>query len=402
MRAITINKLSGICDKVKSIVTSRANGSEALTATPLTGESIFKHPTIVLTFVCIAIFHLQGCSEKIDTRQIQEVNGLIYKLNYADPFTGTVSNYKMPGFFVSPGTCELEVKDGKLDGTTICTLSNGVKFSETQYSDGLKNGLEQIWKSPQGILTSKKEWKNGKSDGLEETFDEMTGERTSLTNWSNNQKIGREQKWDPSGQTLLLSFDWTEGKNTGFSRINGEEKNFKNGKLDGFYRENANVYPGGKLERNYDNGTCVGSEKTWDHNNVLRQEREDCNFTDLVNLGWNRVWNEDGVLIEAWHYKLVNDRGIRDYRFRYDDQGKLMSEECHVDGITIYAGCSIPSFLSENKRDDSTKMDVASSSTTRIEQCVSGKIDAFRKEHGEDLLINADMLEEWKSECKGT
>jgi len=64
MRAITINKLSGICDKVKSIVTSRANGSEALTATPLKGERIFKHPKIVLTFVCIAIFHLQGCSEK--------------------------------------------------------------------------------------------------------------------------------------------------------------------------------------------------------------------------------------------------------------------------------------------------------------------------------------------------
>ncbi len=35
-----------------------------------------------------------------------------------------------------------------------------------------------------------------------------------------------------------------------------------------------------------------------------------------------------------------------------------------------------------------------------VEACVDQRVDAFRKEYGEDRAINYDVLEEWESECK--
>ncbi|MET3465076.1 toxin-antitoxin system YwqK family antitoxin [Variovorax atrisoli] len=138
------------------------------------------------------VLFLSGCAESIDARQTQVVNGLIYKRNADDPFTGTLKNY--PGLRLVPGCAEwaeVSVKDGLLDGKATCT-TRGKKSAELGFKEGRKHG----------------EWR---------TFDEK-GEVYARVGWSNDRKDGVEKIDGPNylnPPEPLVDLVWKNGKQTG-------------------------------------------------------------------------------------------------------------------------------------------------------------------------------------------
>lgn len=139
-----------------------------------------------------AVLFLGGCAESIDARQTQVVNGLIYKRNADDPFTGTLKNYQ--GLRLVPGcveSAEVSVKDGLLDGKATCTF-RGKKSAELGFKEGKKHG----------------EWR---------TFDDK-GEVYARVGWSNDRKDGVEKIYGVNHLNPpepLVDLIWKNGKQTG-------------------------------------------------------------------------------------------------------------------------------------------------------------------------------------------
>lgn len=251
--------------------------------------------------LCLIALQLQGCGTEIDARQTQEINGLLYKLNDNDPFTGKVTNYPLPGFLSSLGSCTLQVKKGQLDGTFTCISTAGVKLAEIEYKDGAKNGLEKTWDSATSNLKSKVEWKNNRKDGLEESYDPNNKNVKSQINWANGIKNGSEKNWESDGKTLYVDLNWKDGKKTGFVKsINqyaatfegpyDEEYSYKDGLLHGIQRH----YGVGEYTRkmyvrsqtNYAEGKPDGLYQEWDENKKLILERQ---YKNGVFISENKV-----------------------------------------------------------------------------------------------------------------
>ena len=128
-----------------------------------------------------------GCGEKslsdatleellqkaVDEDKIQERNGLFYKVNESEPYSGWVK-----GMYDSGQAAELaQFKDGKRYGTVRSWHENGQKMGEGTFKDGEMDGFWTTWhengqKETEGIM------KDDKPDGL-------------MTKWhENGQKMG--------------------------------------------------------------------------------------------------------------------------------------------------------------------------------------------------------------------
>lgn len=182
-------------------------------------------------FLCLFFaWALAGCNETIDARQLQDINGLFYKLNENEPFTGSVTNYILKGSrYYYKLSCNIELKKGQLNGAFLCN-NDGIKAAEMEFENNAKKGVEAIWDTKTGYLFSKIEWKNGLRDGLEEQYNPQNGKLIEQIHWSENQKVGEEKKWDMTGEVLLEDLNWSDGKQTGFSKWEDWEETYIDGK----------------------------------------------------------------------------------------------------------------------------------------------------------------------------
>jgi len=198
----------------------------------------------VLATLCSTLL-LQGCGQEIDARQATNINGLLYKLNDSDPFTGTITNFppKSELFGIATiGSCTLSVAKGRPDGTSKCVADNGVKIVEVSFKDGLRDGSEQFWDKGTGKLVASAHWSQGKKDGKEEHFNPDNEKLVLQIHWDHGNKVDEEKHWSSSGEVLLTDLHWQDGKATGFIKtvdtLTGtegvvEEANYKDGVLDG-------------------------------------------------------------------------------------------------------------------------------------------------------------------------
>jgi len=209
-----------------------------------------KHTRSIVTLVvlCSALL-IQGCGQEIDAKQATSINGLIYKLNDNEPFTGKVSNFmvnlSMDILTVRlTGKCDVSVKKGVLDGTTTCTaFEKPTKVFEADYSKGKLDGTEKHWDWGNGELASQASWKEGRKDGTEEGFNPANGKKVMLIHWSNGSKVGDEKRWSSSGDAVLTDLQWKNGKASGYIKTTGnvsfgdegitQEATYKDGVLDG-------------------------------------------------------------------------------------------------------------------------------------------------------------------------
>lgn len=206
-----------------------------------------------LIFILLVTSTIVGCNQTVDARQLQLIQGLYYKLNDSEAFTGTVTNYRNFGTFST--SCIVEMKTGQLNGTYVCKTKNGFTTTELEYENNQKNGIEQVWHEDTGNLVSKTEWKNGQRDGPDERYNYNTGKLIQVVNWSENQKEGEEKVWDAKGEKLLIHLVWKDGEKTGFSIWSEWEENYRDGNLHG-----SRKHFGIKRDASYDEYHAASTE----------------------------------------------------------------------------------------------------------------------------------------------
>jgi antitoxin component YwqK of YwqJK toxin-antitoxin module len=258
----------------------------------------------------LLVLLLQGCSKSIDARQSTTINGLVYKINDSDPFTGTLTNYPISiAGVLALGSCEIKVKDGLADGLTTCKSTAGVKLSDTNFQAGRKDGTERKWDARTEKLISEVEWKDGQLDGLSQQFNPDSGSTVSKTHWSGNKKDGRQQAWDASGQTLLVDLNWEDGKQTGFSRVDGREQSYKDGLFDGVQRLNLLKSSGGTYylayEHSYKDGKLDGVSQDWDEAGHLLSKKV---YADgIVQSFLKQAWRGEVQIVKVFAVNPTND-----------------------------------------------------------------------------------------------
>lgn len=186
-----------------------------------------------------AIAVLGACTRSIDAAQTQVSNGLVYKLNDSDPFTGEVKNASVLAVSrqAEQGTCTLHYKGGRLQGTVTCHGEKGKKILEQQWEQGQRDGTEKIWDTTTGNLHVEAHWKAGKLDGSYEVNNPAIDKRVERSEYKNGELEGRQQIWDvQTGQVLLVDMEWNGGRQTGYSKLGEVEENYKDGKRHGALR----------------------------------------------------------------------------------------------------------------------------------------------------------------------
>jgi antitoxin component YwqK of YwqJK toxin-antitoxin module len=169
---------------------------------------------------------LSACgAEEVDFRQLKTVQGLYYKVNDKEPFTGTVTNFPLYNSPINYGSCRTEVKSGLKDGVESCQYSDGKKYTEAHYAEGNKQGDEKRW-HPDGFQYADLHWVNGKPDGLNKMWDEKK-QPVSEIQVANGLKSGVERLWRDG----VLEYDlvWTDGRQSGKYFYNGYYSVITNG-----------------------------------------------------------------------------------------------------------------------------------------------------------------------------
>lgn len=164
---------------------------------------------------CVPVFLLQGCSEHIDARQATVNNGLIYKMNDSEPFTGELENFAFSGgetyipatWRVMPipqRNCVIAISKGLRDGDAVCKSEGSATTSEIQFKGGTKSGTEKRWDPTTGKLILKAEWQDADHLLKEENFDPTSGNRIYEAVWTNRsygRRIdGEEKVYDAAGK----------------------------------------------------------------------------------------------------------------------------------------------------------------------------------------------------------
>jgi antitoxin component YwqK of YwqJK toxin-antitoxin module len=190
-------------------------------------------------FAALAATTLSGCSRSIDAAQTQIIQGLVYKLNDSDPFSGEVKNASVRAVSAEaePGTCTLPCKDGHLHGTVTCQSENGKKILEQEWNQGRKEGAEKIWDSHTGNLRVEAHWKADKEDGVYEVYNPAINKLVMHNEYKSGKLEGEQKIWDVrTGETLLTDLTWKDGRKTGYSKSRDLEENYRDGKLHGARR----------------------------------------------------------------------------------------------------------------------------------------------------------------------
>jgi len=304
--------------------------------------------TATKLFLLTGLLVLQGCSKEIDARQAHVEQGLIYKKDASDPFSGTLTNVgpteigKEYGAKLLPpvGSCTVPVKNGLFDGTVTCQSVDGKKTAEVAYSQGHQDGELKAWSPNSGVLTASTTVHMGIADVLLERFNPDTGKLITHVELQAGKKEGKEKQWDFTGETLLTDLSWSNGHATGVYRSGSVEEHYKNGLLDGVRKECSFLYEAGQSVKQ--------------------------------NIAFSKSLEQGGTWFIPQLADNPNQMECREINYK--------------DGVEQ----STPS------------VDAASSSApiSTENACLDAKIAAFRKESGPDEPIIDDVIQEWKAGCK--
>lgn len=330
-----------------------------------------------LSAITLASLSLTGCfSEEIDTRQTQEIQGLLYKVHADDPFTGRVLNYPMSvlGLF-SVGSCAVDFKKGLPDGEMRCSDNAGVLLGVGEFKAGKRDGKEEKFDAKTGKKTAEGNWKKGVQDGLQEQFNPQSGERILEVHYTAGKKDGRERAWDGQGKELIADLEWENGVQSGFDNRGTQHRTYLNGKYHGLQKEFG--IDGNRFfvayEQNYANGELHGTQKRinakgnvtelseFEHGNLRARTVDEYSYggqhihhvsrlaikadvnefiaSDLSNDGLEQYWDNNGHLIRelVWNKgKLVSavastwvgDQQVGQY------QGVARGGDEHQDDVT--------------------------------------------------------------------
>lgn len=339
---------------------------------------------------------LVGCTEEIDYRQIKNIQGLIYKVNEKDPFSGRVLNYPINSIGIaSSAVCKADIKNGMPDGAMECTRDNIVIYTG-EYTVGKRDGAEHVF-SETGSKISSSNWKGGVKNGIERKYNKENELLISEITYLNGKKDGVEKAWTKDGKTEITNLVWKDGKATGFqvggygdqnNYLDGKyhglikrvgffkgnqvflksETNYKSGKREGIETvyiapdkiQKTNTYKDDKLMqgKNYEyashgEGDVIGEYSILRVNNVIENKDPDNDYETILvydgqqsgtdeagNFSYDVKWDK-GVLVSADAYKIINGSKVLVYKgvgrpvynHRYSDNDEIFIEALEKDGV---------------------------------------------------------------------
>ncbi|MGL5126337.1 MAG: toxin-antitoxin system YwqK family antitoxin [Fusobacteriaceae bacterium] len=177
---------------------------------------------ICLFLICL-FFLACGKEEVIDSLQLQERNGIYYKVNEEKGFTGTSIAKYLNGQLAFEET----FKNGKLNGIHKQYYENGQLQQEANYKNGQSDGPYKLYYL-NGELKENGNYKDGKLDGPNKIY-YKDGELEREVNYKNGLPDGPYKSYLVHGPLE-------------------RELNYKNGQLDGTGRS---YYPSGRIKTYY-------------------------------------------------------------------------------------------------------------------------------------------------------
>ena len=257
---------------------------------------VFKKISIIV-FSILSIYYLVNIlfssKEIVSIDKIVNRNGLAYKINSNEPFSGISEEY-YTGRNHQLGR-KVNYKNGKQDGTTTTWYENGQQKAEVNYQNDKQDGIATAWWE-NGQKKTEVNYKNGKQDGITTTwYENGNGQKEAEGNYKNGKLDGITTGWYENGQKEA-EVNYKNGKLDGITTgwyENGQKKtevNYKNGKRDGI---TTGWYVNGqkKIEGNYKNGEVDGIGSTWYEDG---QKKTEVNYKNGKRDGIVTTWNENG------------------------------------------------------------------------------------------------------------
>ncbi len=327
-------------------------------------KKIFIGSSILVSTVLV----LSACSPKVlDFSQADVANGKIYARGSNNGFSGKVDNISVmafintqegaepllratlnavipdrdkggPGGLLSRIPCQVQVKDGELDGDVLCMDPRSkVKLLETSFKDGLLDGPFTLYsQEPGNAVQSTVKFSKGKANGTHEVFSDKTHKLILRGNWNDGVREGREEGFHPDTGSLISVLTW------------------KNEKRDG---EVVRYAPDGKrviYKANYVDGKKEGLEVSFDP--------------------------ETGI--QTGHVEYSKDRSHGVVK-RWSRLGFIDRDEVHENGraVEIFWDTSFDEYK-DGRRD-----------------CLTAWLKAFRREQGSRPELTLEQVNGWRELC---
>lgn len=325
---------------------------------------------------------LTGCKQDIDYRQVENINGLIYKIKTNEPFNGAITNQPTTTFAALPGSCVVPISNGLLDGNITCKDSENRKILDFSMKEGKKDGTETYYLVETGISYKEINWKNGMRDGSVSLRDTDNGRLVVQQHYVQDRLAGEEKVWDKKGD-LVADLIWRNGeKFSGYDKRNAREENYEDGQLNGRqvrygWNNNKNAYYVSS-EEFYNHGVKVGR---WSQHDEKGRETKVSNF-------------ENGVLTSENETRWENDR--ISYRVKtVQTNPNATAENYHK---TLKREEQVSAFSNQNRT--LAFSELMSDVLDFDQSCVDKKVKSVQDSDGEDALVTSDMLSEFENECR--
>tara|TARA_R110001592_G_scaffold47952_6_gene151535 strand:- start:233 stop:1225 length:993 start_codon:yes stop_codon:yes gene_type:complete len=319
-------------------------------------------------FALAAVFIvLTGCSESVlDWRNASVSGGKVYEGDSNEPFTGKVTNIpenSIPfsevfndihySFNQSMGnfnarnqqfvgrhlTCDTHVIDGFIEGDTSCRDNSGaLRWSANIFGDGF-DGEVKIYDTTGNTALIVAEFAGGAENGVRRIFSPNTGNLLGEFHYKDGKMHGEQRSWIESG-TLVQKYNTLNGFKVGY-----ENRWAPNGQM---------IY-----EMPWNGKNAEGVAKSWDAE--TGQQLTQVTYVDGERVGPVKQWNVDGTL--------------------------------EIDGELLPDGTLV--------KKNEAQAEENSETTTTIDQqeCFEQWISAYRREVGEDAMVNMEQMGEWEQWC---
>jgi antitoxin component YwqK of YwqJK toxin-antitoxin module/uncharacterized protein YecT (DUF1311 family) len=179
----------------------------------------------------IAYVLLAACGQsKIDSRQVDFHDGLVYEHNHQDPYTGVISFAQPPDFLMqyidSAGirlsmkdyasakdlwSCNVSFETGVRNGATVCKDQSGSSLLTLSYDHERPDGSSVVYDPETDKKLVDLNWKDGVLDG-KQLYYAADGETVAKeVHYANGLMDGREIRRSPTGD-VLADGTWNQGK----------------------------------------------------------------------------------------------------------------------------------------------------------------------------------------------
>ena len=276
----------------------------------------------LLTVLCLIVVSSLSFSETIQQHQLVEKDGLVYKKDSTQPFTGSIMDVYDNFQIMGTGT----YKDGKREGMWISFWKNGNIQGEGKFKDGKPNGLSESFYE-NGQLKERKTYKEGKEEGLVEQFNE-NGQLEYKGNYKNGEQHGLSEWFDKNGQ-LEYRGNYKNGEQEGLHETFRDDGQYERRIINGNYSYEDHGYSvfvtsGGEY--------YLDLYEVFDKDGELLVRKDFKNREEYRKENYFEGYHDGHVLMMKGYYKNEKKDGIWKY---YDNGGSLTLTEVYKEGELI-------------------------------------------------------------------